>query len=244
MSSYAKLIFALPLFLLPCLSQAGPDSDVPALALQKTQLAMPSPFRGSLPAVTARSRVVVAVQPKPLASPMAKPLPAPVMQAMPAVRTHLVEVPAPVKNQAPKWNSQATLVFTATRLNKGFQGSNVGVGALELYEPGGQCELPPRSLSGLQEVTADQPEKRFQIPAGQPLELSSFWSAGGSHCLLGNYSFTAEQGGTYKLTSVQDLVGGVCRLRMQKLAEDSGRFVADNTLRQSPGGCQSAALDL
>ena len=234
MERHAKLYSTLLVLLSCAAAHAAPALHVP-LSLQKTQLVKPAPFRPSAPTTNVRM-APVAVQS--YSEPRIRPL----LNAPTLPRLDPVADIQPAKPEAFTQGAQATLVFTATRLNKGYRGVNVGAGALSLFEPGGQCELPPRTIGDIQQVNADQPETRLQIPADTPLVLSSFWSAGGSHCLMGNYGFTAEDGAIYKLTSVQDVTGGVCSLRLQRQVADASHYVADNSLRPSPAGCQQAAL--
>lgn len=133
----------------------------------------------------------------------------------------------------------ATLTFTATQLDRDYRGEHLGTGSLRLYAPGGQCEMPPKALAGTQRVNADQRSVLLTIPAGQPLVLASFWSAGGAHCVVGNYNFTAEPGASYKLTNVQSRATGLCKLRLQRLAEDGSRYLEDYSLQRNNRACSA-----
>ena len=141
--------------------------------------------------------------------------------------------------------TQATLIFTATGLGKDYRGMNLGTGSLRLYEPGRQCEYPPVSLTETQDVNADQPVVLMTIPAERPLVVSSVWSSGAAHCIVGNYTFTAKEDVVYRLTNTQDRSKGVCSLRLQRLVRASNRYENDYSLRRLRAGCtpQRAALD-
>lgn len=213
MKKYTTALICLACTLIFATANATPAGKPTNLMLKKTRLAKPAAFNRT------QAR--------------------PAHHSIASAGTAKAGMSPPVR---PDLESQATLVYTSTHLDKGYRGVNVGTGALMVFESGGQCEMPPRTLGGPQEINADRPQTRLQIPAGEPLVFSSLWSAGGAHCLMGSYSFTAEQGATYKVTSVQDRAAGTCRLTWQKMQTDTGQFVADASLRRAPGGCQQAAL--
>lgn len=142
-------------------------------------------------------------------------------------------------------HAQATLVYTATRLRRDYRGRNLGASSLRFYPPGGRCEVPPRTLAVTQNVTADQPFVLVTIPAGKPMVLSSFWSAADAYCKIRDYNFTPVRGGVYKLTNIQDVSAGVCRLRLQRLSSDAGHYVDDNdALQPASRQCQRADLGM
>ncbi len=132
---------------------------------------------------------------------------------------------------------QATLIFTASHLARDYRGASLGTGSLRLYEPGGQCEYPPKALAFTQNVNADHPVVLLTIPAGQPLVLASFWSSGAAHCVVGNYNFVPKENTLYRLTNMQNRHKGICSLRLQRLAKDRGRYVEDYSLVRSKGQC-------
>lgn len=169
-------------------------------------------------------------------TPLTKPASAPALEHRPARSV------VPYANASP---AQATLVFTATRLRRDYRGKSLGAGSLRFYPPGGRCEVPPRTLTDTQNVTADEPFALVTIPAGRPMVLSSFWSAAGAYCKVRDYNFTPVRGGVYKLTNIQDASAGVCRLRLQRLSSDGGHYINDNeALRPAGNQCQRADLGM